>query len=451
MSSPRLLIADDQADVLTALRLLLKGEGYQIETATSPAGALREIEENDFDAVLMDLNYTRDTTSGKEGLDLLKRIARIDGTLPVIVMTAWGSVELAVEAMRGGARDFIQKPWDNARLLTVVRTQVDLGRSIRRRQHLEAENEILRGPGLPKLIADSPRMKPVLELIARVGPSDANVLITGEHGTGKEVVAKTLHAISRRVSKPMVSVNAGGLAEGVFESEMFGHVKGSFTGATTDRIGRFELANEGTLFLDEIANINPNQQARLLRVIETGEVERVGQSKSRKVDVRLVSATNADLKKEVTEGRFREDLQFRLNTVEIHLPALRDRREDIPALANHFLAMYGRQYRSEVRGFDSNAMGAMSSHPWPGNVRELDHVIQRGVLMAKTNLVTAADLGLQSRREAAPPMDEMSLEDVERTLIKKSLERADGNVSDAAKTLGLSRSAMYRRLQKHGL
>lgn len=451
MSSPRLLIADDQADVLTALRLLLKGEGYHIETATSPAGALREIEENDFDAVLMDLNYTRDTTSGKEGLDLLKRIARIDGTLPVIVMTAWGSVELAVEAMRGGARDFIQKPWDNARLLTVVRTQVDLGRSIRRRQHLEAENEILRGPGLPKLIADSPRMKPVLELIARVGPSDANVLITGEHGTGKEVVAKTLHAISRRGSKPMVSVNAGGLAEGVFESEMFGHIKGSFTGATTDRIGRFELANEGTLFLDEIANINPNQQARLLRVIETGEVERVGQSKSRKVDVRLVSATNADLKKEVTEGRFREDLQFRLNTVEIHLPALRDRREDIPALANHFLAMYGRQYRSDVRGFDPNAMGAMSSHAWPGNVRELDHVIQRGVLMAKTNLVTAADLGLQSRREAAPPMDEMSLEDVERTLIKKSLERADGNVSDAAKMLGLSRSAMYRRLQKHGL
>ena len=225
----------------------------------------------------------------------------------------------------------------------------------------------------------------------------------------------------------------------------------SFTGATTDRIGRFELANEGTLFLDEIANINPNQQARLLRVIETGEVERVGQSKSRKVDVRLVSATNADLKKEVSEGRFREDLLFRLNTVEIHLPALRERREDIPALANHFLAMYGRQYRSEVRGFDTNAMEAMSSHAWPGNVRELDHVIQRGVLMASGSLVSAIDLGLQSRREAAPPMDEMSLEDVERTLIKKSLERAGGNVSDAAKTLGLSRSAMYRRLQKHGL
>ena len=300
----RVLIADDQADVLTALRLLLKREDCETESASSPAGILRAVGEKEFDVVLMDLNYARDTTSGKEGLDLLARLRALDSTLPVVVMTAWGSVDVAVEAMRQGARDFVQKPWDNARLLSILRTQAELGGALRKHQRLEAENKILRGAGLPKLIAESPAMKPALEVIARVGPSDANVLITGEHGTGKEVVARTLHAISPRAEQTMVSVNAGGLAEGVFESEMFGHVKGSFTGANSDRIGRFELANGGTLFLDEIANLGPNQQARLLRVVETGEVERVGASKSRKVDVRLISATNADVKIRDRRGPF---------------------------------------------------------------------------------------------------------------------------------------------------
>jgi DNA-binding NtrC family response regulator len=384
-------------------------------------------------------------------LDLLSQIQSMDSTLPVVVMTAWSSVEVAVEAMRRGARDFVPKPWDNARLLAIVRTQVELARALRQSEHLEAENELLRGEGLPKLIADSPVMRPILEMISRVGPSDANVLITGEHGTGKEVVAQTLHAISPRATKPLVSVNVGGLVEGVFESEMFGHVKGAFTGANTDRIGRFELASGGTLFLDEIANISMNQQSRLLRVIETGEIERVGSSKSRKVSVRMISATNADVRREVEEGRFREDLLFRLNTVEIHLPPLRQRKEDIPLLANHFLQRYSRRYRKEMSGFDHASLQAILDHPWPGNVRELDHALQRAVLMCKGEQLTAADLGLQSKRDGAGRIEDMSLDDVERFLIKKALEKNDGNVTEAARVLGLSRSAMYRRLQKHGL
>src|SRR5271169_2067645 len=354
-SAPRILIADDQADVLEALRLLLKSEGYQIESAASPAAIIAALETRDFDVVLMDLNYTRDTTSGQEGLDLLTRIQAIDAMVPIVVMTAWGSVDLAVEAMRRGARDFVQKPWDNARLTTIVRTQVELSAALRRGQRLEAENRLLRTEGRPTLIAESPAMQPVLQLISRVGPSDANVLITGEPGTGKEVVARTLHAVSVRCNRPMVTVNAGGLAEGVFESELFGHVKGAFTDAKMDRVGRFELADGGTLFLDEIANVPMNLQAKLLRVLETGEMERVGSSKTRKVDVRILAATNADVNVEVSAGRFRQDLLFRLNTIEIHLPPLRDRREDIPLLANHFLGVHARRYRKNLHTFDAAA------------------------------------------------------------------------------------------------
>src|SRR5438034_6413715 len=336
-TSPRVLIADDQPDVMEALRLLVKGEGYQIEAVNSPAGIMRLVETREFDVVLMDLNYARDTTSGQEGLDVMSRIHAMDSTLPVIVMTAWGSIELAVEAMRRGARDFVQKPWENARLLTILRTQIELCRSLRKEVRLEAENQLLRAEGRPALIAQAPSMQPVLQLMARVGPSDANVLITGEHGTGKAVIAQPLHALSSRASKPMVTVNVGGLAEGILESEMFGHVRGAFTDAKTDRVRRFDLADGGTLFLDEIANVPVNQQSKLLRVLETGELERVGSSRTRRVDVRILSATNANLDEEVSAGRFRQDLLFRLNTSEIHLPALLEPREDVGALATHFL------------------------------------------------------------------------------------------------------------------
>jgi len=451
MTSPRVLIADDQADVLEALRLLLKGEAYQVETAASPRELLAALQARDFDAALIDLNYARDTTSGQEGLDLLGRIRAHDATLPVIVMTAWGSVDLAVEAMRKGARDFVQKPWDNARLLAILRTQVELGRALRAGQRLEEENRALRDAPQPTLIAAAPAMRPVLELIERVGPSDANVLITGENGSGKGTVAFALHASSPRAGRPLVTVNAGGLSEGVFESELFGHVKGAFTDAKADRVGRFELADGGALFLDEIANVPLNLQPKLLRVLETGEFERVGSSRTRRVDVRVLSATNADLRAEVAAGRFRQDLLFRLNTIEIQVPPLRERPDDIALLARHFLKLHAERYRKRMAGFSAEALRALAEHSWPGNVRELDHAVERAVLMARETTIGAADLALRPGSPSRAPLEEMSLEEVESFLIRKALARYEGSVSRAAEALGLSRSALYRRLQRHGL
>ena len=450
---PRILVADDQTDVLTALRLLLKKEGYETEFVISPAGVLEALEKRDFNAVLIDLNYARDTTSGQEGLDLLTRIHALDSTLPVVVMTAWGSVALAVEAMRLGARDFIEKPWENTHLLAILRTQLELGQSLRTEQRLEAENRVLRGDGeRPMLTTESPAMWPVIELINRVSRSDANVLITGENGTGKEIVSRTLHALSARAHRPLVAVNVGALSEGIFESELFGHVKGAFTDAKTDRVGRFELADGGTLLLDEIANVPINLQAKLLRVIETGEFERVGSSKTRKVDVRVLSATNADMHRAVEQGRFRQDLLFRLNTVEIHLPPLRERREDIMMLAMQFLSKHAQKYQKHFVGFNPPAEQALRIHVWRGNVRELDHVVERAVLMAQADYVTASDLGLRTgEHEDARRLEEMSLEEVETYLIGKTLARFNGNVSQAADALGLSRRALYSRLQKYGL
>jgi DNA-binding NtrC family response regulator len=452
---PRVLIADDQREVREALRLLLKAEGFESEAAASPGEIIQAVATRPLDVVLMDLNYTRDTTSGREGLDLLGKLRAIDSALPIVVMTAWGSVGLAVEAMRQGARDFIEKPWDNHRLVSILKTQVDLGRALRQGERLQAENELLRSAVDPVLVAESAEMQPVLDLVDRVGPSQANVLITGENGTGKGVVARALHAVSTRADKPMVTVNTGGLSESVFESELFGHVRGAFTDAKADRVGRFELADGGTLFLDEISNITLAQQAKLLRVLETGEFERLGSSKTREADVRVFSATNADLREEVAGGRFRQDLLFRLNTVEIRIPALRERRDDILPLAQHFLAQHARRYRKPLSGFDPGAQKTLLAHDWPGNVRELDHAVERSVLMAVGEEVRAADLGLQSTAGTASTgitrLEDLPLEEVERVLIQKALARYGGNVSQAAHALGLSRSALYRRLEKHGL
>lgn len=450
-AAPRILAADDQQHLLDAIELLLKPQGYKVDTVRSPELVREALSSEQYDAVLIDLNYTRDTTSGREGLDLLSELVSQDSTLPVIVMTAWGNVELAVEAMRRGARDFIQKPWENERLLSILRTQVELHRALQEAERLSAENHLLKAEGRPEFIATSASMVPVLEAITRIAPSDANVLVTGEHGTGKEVVARTIHALSLRKDKPLIAVNTGGLAEGVFESELFGHVKGAFTDARTDRIGRFELADHGTIFLDEIGNVPFRQQAKLLRVIESGEIERVGSSRSKKVDVRVISATNSDLKAACEAGQFREDLLFRLNTVEIHLPALRDRREDIAALVMHFLSQYASRYRRQVKGIDPTALQSLLQYSWPGNVRELEHTMERAVLMARTDQIQAGDLGLSSQKTQSQNLEELSLEAVESILIRKALQRFQGNVSQAAEALGLSRGALYRRMEKYGL
>jgi DNA-binding NtrC family response regulator len=446
----RVLIADDQRDVLEALRILLKGEGHQTESVTSISGIFNALQQRDYALLMMDLNYTRDTTSGQEGLEVIPKIQALDSTLPIVVMTAWATIDLAVEAMKRGARDFVPKPWDNERLLTIVRTQIELGSALRKGQKLEAANKLLVG-NVPNLIADAPSMRPVIEMIQRVAPSDANVLITGENGTGKSLIAQALHALSPRASHSMITVNMGGLSETLFESELFGHVKGAFTDAKTDRAGRFELADESSLFMDEIANIPLNQQAKLLRVIETGEFERVGSSKTLRANVRIISASNANLADEVVAGRFRQDLLFRLNTIEIALPPLRDRREDIMPLAKKFLADHAQRYRKELVGFDETARDRLMQHSYPGNVRELDHVIERAVLMARGPQIKAADLGLTSAGGESKGIEDMSLEEVEAFLIKKALARNNGNARKAAEALGLSRSAFYRRLQQYGL
>lgn len=450
----RIAIADDSAGVLIALKLLLKPAGFAVGEARSPKELLTLVGKEEFDIALIDLNYTRDTTSGGEGLDLLTEIVRLDSLLPVVVMTGWGSIDIAVEAVRRGARDFVQKPWNNLSLVTILRTQAQLSRALRVNQRLQRRNELLESPLPVNLIAQSAAMRPVLDLIRRIGPSTANVLITGEHGTGKEVAARALHALSPRASRPMISVNAGSIPEALFESELFGNVRGAFTGASVDRPGRFELADQGTLFLDEIGNLPVSQQAKVLRALETGEFERLGSPKLRRADVRLISATNADLTSAVAAGNFREDLLFRINTVRIHLPPLRERGGDILLLAHSFLQRYTAKYEREIEGFDASAVEAIQAHRWPGNVRELEHVLERSVLLAQSAQITEADLGLTPVAAARPGQTvqaSFNLEDNERELIRRALDACQNNVVDAARVLGLSRSGLYRRLQKFGM
>ena len=451
----RILLADDQPDIIDALRLLLLDEGYEVSPARSPAEAIDRLEAADFDLAILDLNYTRDMTSGQEADDLMDRIRGIDPTLPVLVMSAGSSIADAVEALRRGARDYLEQPWDDEKVLAAVRTQIDLRRAVRRSQRLQEANTRLQRGATPPFIGDAPAIRQIRQTIERVAPSEASVLITGEHGTGKEVVAAWLHALSDRRTGPLVTMNAGGLAEGIVESELFGHVKGAFPDARVDRIGCFEMADEGTLFLDDIANMPLRLQAKLLRVLQTGEVVRVGSSRLRYVNVRVLSATNADLPSEIEAGRFREDLLYRLNTVVIHLPPLRERRDDIEPLARHFLSHCATRYRKPLRGLDADALAMLRRHAWPGNVRELAQAIERAVLMAdqSATAISERDVGLPPLRpgpEVSAP-DDLSLEAAERMFIEKVLARHDGDVRLAAKQLGMSRSALYRRLQQYGI
>ncbi len=448
---PRILIADDQSDILEALRLLLKGAGFVVTQASSPAGVEAAVSDEVIDVALIDMNYARDTTSGTEGFDLISRLRALDPYLPIVVMTAWGSVAGAVEAMKRGARDYVEKPWQNERLLSTLRLQVELRGALAQVDRLRAHTERERERGLPRLIATSKAMAAVRGMMDRVAASDANVLITGEHGTGKDVVARFLHAASNRNGKAFVPVNAGALADGVFESEFFGHTKGAFTDAKSDRVGCFELADGGTLFLDEIGTMPATQQAKLLRVLQNGEFQPVGSSRTRKSDVRVLSATNVDIVKEVKSGAFRQDLLYRLNTVELRLPPLRERLEDIALLAGHFLSEKSRRYGKQIDGFAPDAMSGLLAHAWPGNVRELEHAIERAVVLSESRMVQCVDLDLRRGDGGASVLERMTLIDAEAHLIRKALERSAGNVVAAAEALGLSRSALYRRLSALGI
>ncbi len=447
---PRVLVADDHADVVEALRLLLKGAGFTVVQASSPGGVEAAVAREELDVALLDMNYARDTTSGTEGLDLISRVRAVAPDLSVVVMTAWGTVGGAVEAMKRGARDYVEKPWQNDRLLSLLRREVELRSASRQAVRLGAQSVREHERALPELIAVSKAMDPVRRVIERVAGSDANVLITGEHGTGKEVIARWIHAASGRAERPLVPVNAGALADGVFESELFGHVKGAFTDAKSDRVGCFELADGATLFLDEIGTMPPGQQAKLLRVLQTGEFQPVGSSRTKHADVRVLSATNVAISDEVGRGTFREDLLYRLNTVEVHLPPLRDRPEDVAALGAHFLRKKAERYRKSIEGFDLDALTALVAHPWPGNVRELEHVIERAVVMTEGSTIGLADLSLRRPASEGSALDRMTLADAEAYLIRRALERT-GSAIAAAEALGLSRSALYRRLAALGI
>jgi DNA-binding NtrC family response regulator len=456
-SPPCILLADDDNGVLLSGKMLFGDQGWQVVTANNASKILGAVSGREFDVAMVDMNYTRDTTSGREGLELLDQLREADPDLPVVVMTAWATIPLAVEALKRGARDFVAKPWDNDRVLQLL-AQVARGtRSQRRNRLLQETLRLEREDSIPQdFIAESPPMRELMEIIDRVGESEANIMILGENGTGKSVVAKLIHDRSLRREGPFINVNVGGLAEGVFESEIFGHVKGAFTDAKSDRAGRFELARGGTIFLDEIGNLSLPQQNKLLRLLETGEFERVGSSRTIRADARVISATNAPILEMVSEKAFREDLLYRLNTVVLTMPALRDRREDIPPMALRFLSEFCRKYHKTIRSIHSGAFQSMERYSWPGNVREMRHAIERAVLMCGGDEILPAHLMLQS--PASSPagssgmdLEDMSMEDVERLLMQKALRKHQGNVTQAAQQLGMSRATFYRRMQDYQL
>lgn len=453
------LIVDDDDNILIALKLLLKSEGMDCIACHSPQQALLAARREACQLALVDLNYVDDTTSGKEGLALITSLRGIDEDLPIIAMTGWGTIGIAVEAMRRGAADFVEKPWDdNNRLLTTIRTQMKLRAAQGREKRLSAENALLREHGESEmLICQSPAMAQVLSVARRVAASPMPILITGENGTGKSLLATYVHRHSPYAHGPFISVNMGAISETTFESEMFGHTKGAFTDAKTERIGRVELAEQGTLFMDEIANMPLSQQAKILRLLEQRSFEKLGSSYTRQANVRFVSATNADLESLISERGFRQDLLYRLNGVTLKIPALRERRPDILPLAESFLAKARGHYNSPAQSFSSSARSALEEYSWPGNVRELQHVVERSVLLAQEEHIQEQDLQLAHRSVAAPvgpgstvanEFAGMMLEQAEVWLIQQALNRHRGNVNAAARELGISRSALYRRLGK---
>ena len=457
-SSPyTVLVADDQIDILRAAKMLFKSEGIHCVTCERPSEALGLLKKHHIDLALIDLNYQRDTTSGAEGLALIENIQALNANLPIMVMTAWATVDVAVEAMKLGACDFITKPWDVDRLLNLVKTHISLYRAMQKQEQAAPQEVSQSQNNTSQWVYESAAMKKIQQMLSHIAKSDASVLITGENGTGKTQLASYCHAMSHRAAKPFVSVNMGALAENVFESEIFGHEKGAFTGADSQRIGRYEMADGGTLFLDEIANISEKQQATLLRVLETGQFERVGSSKTRSADVRILCATNDALLQSVAEGRFRQDLYYRICTVPIHIPPLRERRDDIVPLAQHFIASFSEKYQKPNVGLAPCAEAVLIDYTWLGNVRELAHTIERAILLTSNNEIKAADLVLMAAQQPAVAassngvnLEECTLEDMEYQMLDAALTKYMRKPDEAAKALGISRSAFYRKLAKHG-
>ena len=442
-----ILIADDDEDIRLALSLLLSTEGYQILEAANPKEITLMVNQQNPDLVLLDMNFSRDTTSGREGLEQLAMLAEQE--LPVILMTAWGSIELAVQGLQQGAVDFIEKPWDKHRLLKSIKQQLQV-------HSLKQQNsgyKALLSSGQPNWISESPAMKSLDAMVEQVAKTDANVLILGENGTGKSQLAKRLHQLSAREQGPFISVNMAAIPDNLFESELFGHQKGAFTDAKQNRSGRFELAHGGSLFLDEIGTLPLALQPKLLRVLETGEYEVLGSSKTQLANVRLISATNADLQQMVTDKAFRQDLLFRLNTLVLTLPPLRERQADIAPLAAHFLAQFAQRYQKSGLSLGQDAVVALKRHDWPGNVRELSHVIERAVLLSTGEIIGAGQLMIDGQSQPVAPatLEVQPLEQVEQQMIHLALEQTGGQVAQAATLLGISRNALYRRLEKFGI
>ena len=452
-----ILIADDQDDVREALRLLLLRHGHVLMQATTPAEVRTQINNEAPAIVLLDMNYQRDTTSGQEGLELIEWISSQHPDTAVVAMTAWGSIDLATSAIRAGASDFIEKPWDNNRLLSIIKVQSEFRQATRQSQKYQTIAALQQPQTDGDMVAESAAMQKVIAMLQQVATADASILLRGENGTGKNLLAEQIHAWSGRADKPLISVNMGSIPENLFESEMFGHVRGAYTDAREGRIGRFELADGGTLFLDEIGNLPLPQQAKLLRVLESGDFEKVGASKTQHSDVRIISASNADLEEMVADNRLRKDLYYRLQTVEVTIPPLRERSADIVPLARHFLQRHSSRYRKPVDGLSAAAEKVLQAYSWPGNVRELAHVIERGVLLSSGARLQPEDLSLQaaaldmSASSAQPSDSDLTLDELECRHIRSALQHCQGNIADTAKRLGISRAALYRRMEKHQL
>ena len=453
----KILIIDDNEDILFTLKLLLKNHVELIRSSTNPENIPSLMGKDEFDVILLDMNFTKDAISGQEGYYWLRKILEIDKEAIVLFITAYGDIEKSVRAIKEGATDFIIKPWENEKILATIKSAITLRKSkieLERLKSAQKEfNKVLAQP-FSNFIGKSQGMTKVFETIKKVASTDANVLILGENGTGKELVARALHQHSKRSSNMFVSVDMGAINENLSESELFGHVKGAFTDARDDRPGRFEIANGGSIFLDEIGNLSLPIQAKLLTVLEQRQVTRVGSNKSVNIDVRLICATNSNLEKHVEDGTFRQDLLYRMNTVEIIIPPLRDRVDDIPLLANHFLDIYSKKYKKKFKAIPKETLDVLCSFNWPVNVRELQHVIERAVIMSDNEILEACDLNLRKNTKQEcnqESFDSYNLDDIEKSVIKKVMTRHGGNISKAAKDLGLTRTSLYRRLEKHGL